>query len=46
MCEESPGGLVGLGFSIVTALAQVQCLAWQLPCAMGKAKEKTKSKHV
>ena len=37
---EFPGGSVGSGSSIVTALAQVTAVVWELLHAMGKVKVK------
>ena len=40
MLLEFLGGLMVKGSSIVTAVAQVQSLAWELPHAMDVAKKK------
>ena len=40
--EEFPGGSGGYGPGVVTAVAQVQSLAWEFPRAMGAVKKKRK----
>ena len=34
----------GLIFGVITAVVQVQSLAWEFPCAVGMAKKKKKKK--
>ena len=38
--EKFPGGSVGYGFDVVTAVAWVRSLAWEFSHAVGKAKTK------
>ena len=38
--REFPGGLAAKSLSVVTAMAQVHCTAWELPHVVGVAKIK------